>query len=79
MNYLGKNVSGFQGMARFHDNITTGFRQLLGGGVVGGVANGLLFNFQSMAPSYAINAMGAVMNSYPAVSGQFVTYGEGSN
>lgn len=79
MNFLGKNVFGFQGMSRFHDNITTGFRQLLGGGDVGKTANGLLFNFQSMAPSYAINAMGAVMNNYPAVIGQFSIYGEGSN
>jgi len=76
MNFVGRHISGFQGMSSFHDNITTGFRQMLGGGVIGGAANGILFNFQSMAPSYLINTVGVTVNDYPAIVGQFAIYGE---
>lgn len=74
MNFIGKNIPGFQGMARFHDNITTGFRNMFGE-----TANGVLFNFPSIPPSFAINFMGAAMNDYPSLIGQSAIYGEGSN
>ena len=67
-------LSGFQGMASFHDNITTGFRNIFGE-----VASGVFFNFPSMPPSFAINFMGAAMNDYPSLIGQSFIYGEGSN
>lgn len=80
MSFAGKNIPGVQGMSLFHDNITTGFRN-----VFGKTANSVLFNFPSMPPSYAINAMSAVMNDYPVLVGQSEIflhseiYGEESN
>ncbi len=74
MNFFGMRIPGFQDMSKFHDNITTGFRNIFGK-----TANSLLFNFPSMAPSYAINVMSAAMNDYPALVGQSELYGEESN
>jgi hypothetical protein len=79
MNFFGMRIPFLQGTSKFHDNLTTGFRQLLGGGTIGMVANGLLFNIPSMVPSFAINVMSAAMNDYPALVGQSVLYGEESN
>lgn len=69
MSWVGKNIPVVNETSYFHDIITDGFTKIFGP-----AANGIFFNIPSMVPSFAITAAGAVINSQPALIGQFALY-----